>query len=91
MDKETQDAFKALGNLVTEGFKNMATKDDIKNMATKQDIESINKDIESIKDTMATKTDIKNLENKFRTIIREEVQDIRNAIEERCKPAQIEE
>ena len=76
----------------------MATKDDIKNMATKQDIESINKDIESInkdiesiKDTMATKTDIKNLENKFRTIIREEVQDIRNAIEERCKPAQIEE
>ena len=60
MDQETEDAFKALGALVTEGFKNTATKQDIKE-----------------------------LENKLRTIVREEVQDIREAIEERCKPTQI--
>ena len=52
-------------------------------MATKQDLEAIKAD-------MATKQDLKELEDRIRHIVREEVKDIRNAIEERCKPAQLE-
>ena len=106
MDKDTQDAFKLLTSKIQDGFSNMATKQDLEaikadmaGMATKQDLEAIKadmagmatkQDLEAIKADMATKKDLKELEDRIRHIVREEVKDIRNAIEERCKPAQLE-
>ena len=75
MDKDVQDAFKLLGNKITEGFVSVR-----QDMTTKKDIESIRQDIESIRQDMATKQDVKR-------IIREEVQDIRKDIEARCSPS----
>ena len=53
MDKETQDAFKTMGNLITKGF--MATQQEFKairqdmaGMATKQDIKDIRQDMAGI-------------------------------------------
>ena len=85
MDKDVQDAFKLLGNQITEGFvsvrQDMATKQDVESI--RQDVESIRQDVESIRQDMATKQDVKK-------IIREEVQDIRKDIEARCRPSQTE-
>ena len=78
MDKDVQDAFKLLGNQITEGFVSVR-----QDMATKQDVDSIRQDVDSIRQDMATKQDVKK-------IIREEVQDIRKDIEARCSPSQTE-
>ena len=104
MDKDVQDAFKLLGNQITEGFvsvrQEMATKQDLESirqeMATKQDLESIRQDVESIRQEMATKQDLESIRQEMATkqdvkrIIREEVQDIRNDIEARCSPSKTE-
>ena len=47
------------------------------------------KEFKSVRQDMTTKQDIKELKTELRTIVREEVQDIREAIDERCNPAQI--
>ena len=67
------------------------TEDAFKLLTTKiqEGFNGVRKDMDAIKADMATKQDIKELENKLRIIVREEVQDIREAIEERCKPTQI--
>ena len=88
MDKETQDAFKTLGGLVTEGFKDVATKQDIK--LIRQDMAKMNNRLDKIEDdTTIIEKDIKQLDDKVRNIVKEEVQDIRKDIEARCNPAQI--
>lgn len=54
MDKETQDAFKAMGNLINDGFTAIG-----QSMATKQDLEPIKADIQDMKtDITEMKTDI---------------------------------
>ena len=89
MDKEIENAFKLLGNQISKGF------DDVR-AEFKQELESIKadmatkQDIESIKADMATKQDFKELKDELRTIVREEVQDIRDDMERRCSPAQTE-
>ena len=60
MDKETQEAFKTLGGLVTEGFKHTATK---------QELEPIREDIAEMKNDIARiKSDIHYIHNDTKTI-----------------------
>ena len=66
MDKETQDAFKALGGLVTEGFKHTATKQDIATVNNRFDkvenrLEKIESDIHYIHNDTKTIPDLFNL------------------------------
>ena len=50
MDKDVQDAFKLLGNQITEGFvsvrQDMATKQDVKKII-REEVQDIRKDIEA--------------------------------------------
>ena len=66
MDKETQDAFKTLGSLVTEGFKHTATKQDITTVNNRLDkvenrLEKIESDIHYIHNDTKTIPDLFNL------------------------------
>ncbi len=78
MDKDTQDAIKTLDKNTQNAFETLT------NLMVKE-FKSIRADMAG----MATKQDIKELKDELRTIVREEVQDIRETIEERCKPTQI--
>ncbi len=66
MDKETQDAFKTLGGLVTEGFKNTATKQDIVTVNNRLDkvesrLDKIESDLHYIHNDTKTIPDLFNL------------------------------
>ena len=81
MDKETEDAFKNLGSLINNSFGKMDGR--LNNMESRlNNMESRLNNMDGRLNNMPTKVEMK-------TIIHAEVKDIREAIEERCKPTQI--
>lgn len=64
MDNETQDAFKTLGSLVTEGFTTIQ-----QDMATKQDIATVNKRLDKVERRLdKVESDLHYIRNDTKTI-----------------------